>query len=335
MLLELSDDDLWRGDVRVQYKYLVARPQGDGSMPLGWRWEESVDNRVVELPAIPGTVWLIADAVFDAPAHPQLCPLSRRDVRVRRALADASGSMLVTSRFAPTPEPWAKLGDPDDSGYEQQASIKDDLGTSRAKAMFDASALIKPLDLAGCDFGRAGNESTEDDGDDIFDSGSSTARSDAASVQSALSKDDGGGVSDGGVSDGGVSDGGSSAPSGAALVQTSPLKSDCDGMCDILSSSARPDVAPVQTSFPEAFQDDQGPPFECPTPPLAAARSVEALYATAAKDAAARAAAASASSARPAKGWAEALHAAHAAQAFGHSACFGAIAMLVCGPFAR
>lgn len=69
--IEPTDEERRRGELRVEYKYVVAgAPQPGGATLEGAKWESSIANRVVDLPAVEGGAWLVCDAEWDSAGPP-------------------------------------------------------------------------------------------------------------------------------------------------------------------------------------------------------------------------------------------------------------------------
>mmetsp|Transcript_35957 Transcript_35957/g.103402 ORF Transcript_35957/g.103402 Transcript_35957/m.103402 type:complete len:377 (+) Transcript_35957:83-1213(+) len=63
----------------IKYKYIVTHPAGAG----GVRWEELSENRQVEVPLEPNSLWLVTDAQFGCLSPPRVSRTTMLEVKLR------------------------------------------------------------------------------------------------------------------------------------------------------------------------------------------------------------------------------------------------------------
>uniref|UniRef100_A0A6U6H103 CBM20 domain-containing protein n=1 Tax=Zooxanthella nutricula TaxID=1333877 RepID=A0A6U6H103_9DINO len=86
--IRLEEHELGNNRLRVQYKYVIGKTPSNGCAPRWLKWERAIEDRVVDLPAVHGSVWLVTDQGWncmrlDADAAPVPKCLTVQDIHAR------------------------------------------------------------------------------------------------------------------------------------------------------------------------------------------------------------------------------------------------------------
>lgn len=81
--LELSEEEVAKREISVKYKYVVGSICSESTVACDLKWESSISDRVMMLPTLDNSVWLVIDSHWDFTATHSLCCMTWREVRGR------------------------------------------------------------------------------------------------------------------------------------------------------------------------------------------------------------------------------------------------------------